>query len=235
MNLIVRLALCTLLCAAATATAGEAEIRQTLQSRYPDLHIENVARSPIPGVYEIYADGEILYVDEKASYLIVGGKLVDTARKADVTSERLRSLSAVKFEQLPLDLAFRKVRGDGSRKIAYFTDPNCPYCRKLEPDLEKLDNVTIYFFLYPVLGKDSHEKAQAVWCSKDRSKTWDDWMLRRKTPPAVAACDTPIEKIIAFGRRKGITGTPTLFLANGERVRGAIPFEQLKQLVDSAR
>ena len=126
MNPIVRLTLCALLCTAATATAGEAEIQQALQSKYPDLHIENVTRAPIPGIYEIYADGEILYVDEKASYLIVGGKLVDTARKADVTSERLRSLSAVKFEQLPLNLAFRKVRGDGSRKIAYFTDPNCP-------------------------------------------------------------------------------------------------------------
>ncbi|HET9663353.1 MAG TPA: DsbC family protein, partial [Burkholderiales bacterium] len=92
----------------------------------------------------------------------------------------------------------------------------------------------IYFFLYPVLGQDSYDKAKAVWCSKDRAKAWDDLMLKGNQPKA-ANCDTPIEKIIAFGRRKGITGTPTLFLADGERVRGAVPLDQLKKLVDGAR
>jgi thiol:disulfide interchange protein DsbC len=197
--------------------------------------VENVAKTPIPGIYEVYAEGEVLYVDENVNYLIAGGRMIDTARKADLTAERTRVLSAVKFDQLPLDLAFRKVQGNGARKIAYFTDPNCPYCKKLEPDLAKLDNVTIYIFLYPVLGPDSHEKAKAVWCAKDRVKVWDEWMLKGQPPKTAGTCDTPIEKILAFGRRKGITGTPTMFLADGERVKGAIPIEQLKKLVDGSR
>lgn len=217
------------------ARANEAAVKQTLQKKYPGVSIDNVARSPIPGLYEVYADGEILYVDEKANYLIVGGRLIDIARKADVSSERMRTLSAVKFDQLPLDLAFRKVQGNGARKIAYFTDPNCPYCKQIEPALNKLENVTIYYFLYPVLGPDSVEKAKAVWCSKDRMRAWDDLMLNGNPPKAAGNCETPLEKILAFGRRKGITGTPTLFLADGERVRGAVPFEQLKKLVDGAR
>lgn len=229
-----RIILCTILLAPGGALADEAAVKLALQKKYPNVQIDGIARTPMPGVYEIYADGEILYVDEKANHLIVGGRMIDAARKTDLTAERLRVLSTVKFDQLPLDLAFRKVQGNGSRKVAYFTDPNCPYCKQLEPALNQLENVTIYFFLYPVLGQDSYDKAKAVWCSKDRAKAWDDLMLKGNQPKA-ANCDTPIEKIIAFGRRKGITGTPTLFLADGERVRGAVPLDQLKKLVDGAR
>jgi thiol:disulfide interchange protein DsbC len=216
------------------AGADENSVRQALQKKYPKVHIDNIAKTPMPGIYEIYADGDILYVDEKANHIIVGGRMIDAARKEDLTAERLKALSAVKFDQLPLDLAFRKVQGNGARKLAYFTDPNCPYCKQIEPTLNKLENVTIYVFLYPVLGQDSHDKSKAVWCSKDRVRAWDDLMLRGEQPKA-ASCETPIEKIIAFGRRKGITGTPTLFLGDGERVRGAVPLEQLKKLVDATR
>ena len=135
------------------AGANESAVKQALQKKYPKVQIENIAKTPMPGVYEIYADGEILYVDEKADHIIVGGRMIDAARKEDLTAERLRALSAVKFDQLPLDLAFRKVQGNGSRKVAYFTDPNCPYCKQFEPALNKLENVTIYVFLYPVLGR----------------------------------------------------------------------------------
>jgi thiol:disulfide interchange protein DsbC len=214
--------------------ANEAAVRQALQKKYPKVQIESIAKTPIPGLYEIYADGDILYVDEKANHLIVGGRIIDANRRTDLTAERLNVLSAVKFDQLPLDLAFKKVQGNGARKLAYFTDPNCPYCKQIEPTLNKLENVTIYVFLYPVLGEDSYEKSKAVWCSKDRARAWDDLMLR-DTSPRAASCDTPIEKILAFGRRKAITGTPTLFLANGERVRGAVPLEQLRKLLDASR
>lgn len=217
------------------AAASEATVKQAMQKKYPSVQIESVAKTPIAGIYEVYAEGDILYVDENANYLITGGRMIDSARKNDLTAERLRALSAVKFEQLPLDLAFRKVQGNGARKLAYFTDPNCPYCKKLEPDLAKLENVTIYVFLYPVLGQDSYEKSKAVWCSKDRAKVWDEMMLNGNPPKKPGTCETPIEKIVAFGRRKGVSGTPTMFLADGERVKGAIPLEQLKKLVDGAR
>jgi thiol:disulfide interchange protein DsbC len=217
------------------ATASEASVKQAMQKKYPSVQIESVAKTPIAGIYEVFAEGDILYVDENANYLITGGRMIDSARKSDLTADRLRALSAVKFDQLPLDLAFRKVQGNGARKLAYFTDPNCPYCKQIEPNLAKLENVTLYIFLYPVLGPDSLEKSKAVWCSKDRVKVWDEMMLKGNPPKTAGTCDTPIEKILAFGRRKGITGTPTLFLADGERVRGALPFEQLQKLVDGAR
>ena len=217
------------------AVASEAAVKQEMQKKYPGVRVENVAKTPIAGLYEVYAGGEVLYVDENVNYLIVGGRLVDVARKTDLTDERMRALNAVKFDQLPLDLAFRKVLGNGTRKVAYFADPNCPYCKKIEPDLAKLENVTIYIFLYPILGQDSREKSKAVWCSKDRVKVWDDWMLNGNAPKGPGNCDTPIEKILAFGRQKSINGTPTLFFADGQRVVGAIPAERLQKLLDGAR
>lgn len=120
-------------------------------------------------------------------------------------------------------------------ELAYFTDPNCPFCRKIEPDLAKLENVTIYIFLYPVLVQDSTEKAKAVWCSRDRVKAWDDLMLRRVPPKTAGTCDTPIEKIVSYGRQRGINGTPPLIFADGLRVGGAIPYDELKRLLDGAR
>ena len=217
------------------AVASEAAVKQEMQKKYPGVRVENVAKTPIAGLYEVYAGGEVLFVDENVNYLIVGGRLVDVARKTDLTDERMRALNAVKFDQLPLDLAFRKVLGNGTRKVAYFADPNCPYCKKIEPDLAKLENVTIYIFLYPILGQDSREKSKAVWCSKDRVKVWDDWMLNGNAPKGPGSCDTPIEKILAYGKQKNINGTPTLFFADGQRVAGAVPADRLKKLLNGAR
>lgn len=215
--------------------ASEATVKQAMQKKYPGVQIENVAKTPIAGIYEVFANGGVLYVDENVNYLIMYGKLIDIARGADLTEERLRILTAVRFDQLPLDLAFRKVQGNGARKLAYFSDPNCPYCKKIEPNLANLENVTIYIFLYPILGQDSYEKSKAVWCSKDRVKVYDEMMLKGNPPRTAGTCDTPIDRIVAYGRQKGINGTPTLFFTDGRRVTGAIPADQLKKLLDGAR
>jgi len=230
-----RICLYMALLISSVAAASEATVKQAMQKKYPGVQVESVTKTPIAGIYEVFAGSEILYVDENVNYLIVRGRLIDVARKPDLTDERMRVLTAVKFDQLPLDLAFRKVQGNGTRKVAYFSDPNCPYCKKIEPDLAKLENVTIYIFLYPVLGQDSYEKSKAVWCSKDRVKVWDEMMLNGNPPKTAGTCDTPIEKILAYGRQKGISGTPTLFFADGQRVTGAIPADQLKKLLDGAR
>jgi thiol:disulfide interchange protein DsbC len=217
------------------ATASEAAVKQAMQKKYPDVQVESVAKTPLAGIYEVFAGGEVLYVDENVNYLIVRGRLIDVARKTDLTEERTRALTAIKFEQLPLNLAFRMVKGNGKRKVAYFTDPNCPYCKRLDQTLAKVTDVTVYLFLYPILSPDSVEKAKAVWCSKDRGKVYMDWMLNGSLPATAGSCDTPIEKILAFGRQKGISGTPTLFFTDGQRVAGAIPAEQLEKLLDGAR
>lgn len=217
------------------AAASEADVKQAMQKKYPDVQVESVTKTPLAGIYEVFAGGEVLYVDENVNYMIVGGRLVDVARKADLTEERTRVLTAIKFDQLPLNLAFRMVKGNGKRRFAYFTDPNCPYCKRLDQELTKVTDVTIYLFLYPILSPDSVEKAKAVWCSKDRGKVYTDWMLNGNAPATPGNCETPIEKILAFGRQKSISGTPTLFFADGQRRTGAVPADQINKLLDDAR
>ena len=178
-------------------------------------------------VYEVSIGGEILYADEKAQYVILGGNLVDTKTRQNLTEARQSELNKVDFAKLPFDRAFKYVKGNGSRKIAVFSDPNCPYCKRFEETLKssKIDNVTVYTFLYPVLGPDSDAKSKAIWCAADPVKAWHDWMLDKKAPPtATAKCDdAPVRQNVALGHQYNVTGTPTIILADGRRLPGAVP------------
>ena len=177
----------------------------------------------------------MIYTDEKAAYLLVNANLVDTEKKKNLSEERMSQLTAVKFDQLPFNLAFKKVKGTGARKLAVFEDPNCGYCKKFEQDLTKINDVTIYVFLYPVLGADSLAKAKSIWCSKDRIKAWDDQLVNGIAPTAPGTCDTSaIENTVAYGKLKGIKGTPTMFFVDGQRVPGAIPVEMIEQRLVAA-
>ena len=227
--------LLALVCAGTIANASEATVKAALQKKYPDIAVDSVTKTPLAGIYEVFASGQLLYTDENVAYLFVNANMIDTERKSNLTEERMNRLTAIKFEQLPLNLAFKKVKGKGTRKLAYFGDPNCGYCKRFEQDLTKIDDVTVYVFLYPVLGPDSIEKAKSIWCSKDRAKAWDDQLVNGVAPTAPGTCDTPIEKIVAFGRQKNISGTPTLFFADGVRVPGAIPVEQIEQRLAAAK
>ena len=208
---------------------SEAIIKRTLESKLPGAKIEAVAKTPYLGLYEVRIDGEILYIDEKMSY-IFSGAIIDAKNMQNITEKRLRELHAIKWENLPLETAVKTVRGNGKRTLAVFSDPNCPYCKRFEKDLAKVDDVTIYTFLYPILSQDSHNKSKAVWCSADQSKAWSDLMLNG-TIPAAANCDSPVEKNVELGRKFRVTGTPTIFFANGERVPGAISREQIEKLL----
>jgi thiol:disulfide interchange protein DsbC len=218
------------------AFADEAGVKAALLKKYPQLQIQSVVKTPLAGIYEVFADGQMHYTDEKAAYLFINAMMVDTDKKINLTEERMNKLNAVNFDQLPLDLAFRKVKGKGTRKLAYFGDPNCGYCKKFEQDLTRIEDVTIYVFLYPVLGPDSLQKAKSVWCSKDRAKVWDDQLVNNIAPTNPGTCDTAaIDKILAFGRQKNISGTPTMFFVDGARVPGAIPYDQIEQKLASAK
>lgn len=224
---------------ATSAHANEAVIRKNLSERLPNLpRIEDVRATPMRGLFEIRINGtDLLYTDAEGNYLIQGA-LIDTKARVNLTEERLEKLTAIAFDDLPLKDAFTVVRGNGQRKLAVFADPNCGFCKRFERDLAKLDNVTIHTFLYPVLGKDSEQKSRAIWCARDRAKTWDDWMLRGVTPPepkADAKCDTAaLERNIAFGQKYRITGTPTTILANGTRLPGAVGLDRLEPLLAQA-
>jgi len=208
---------------------SEAIIKRTLESRMGGIKVESVAKTPYLGLYEVRLDGEIIYTDEKMNY-IFNGSIIDSKTMQNITEKRMRELTAIKWENLPLDAAVKTVRGNGKRLLAIFSDPNCPYCKRFEKDLAKVDDVTIYTFLYPILSQDSRDKSTAVWCAADKTRAWNDLMLNG-TVPAAARCDTPIESNLALGHKYRVTGTPTLFFANGERVPGAIQAEQIEKLL----
>lgn len=225
-----------LACSLSSAFAQEASIRKNLAERLPALpKIDEVRKTPMNGLYEIRVnDSDILYTDAEGNFLLQGN-LIDTRAKRNLTEERVEKLSAIDFDALPLKDAFIQVRGNGKRKMAVFEDPNCVYCKRFERDLQKVNNVTIHTFLLPILSPDSVEKSRNIWCAKDKEKAWLDWMVRDQ-PAAKASCDTTaLERNLAFGKKYKITGTPTVFFADGSRVPGAIGAEQIEKMLASAK
>lgn len=211
-------------------SAQEATIRKNLAARVPQLpSIDEITKSAMPGLFEIRVnDSEIYYTDAKGDFLI-NGSLIDTRQRRNLTEERVEKLTAVNFDTLPLKDAFTTVHGNGKRTLVVFEDPNCGYCKRFEQDLQKVDNVTVHLFLYPILGADSLEKSKNIWCAKDKAKSWQDWMLREKTP-AAASCDTSaVTRNVELGRKYKITGTPTLIFADGSRIPGAISADQIEK------
>ena len=230
------IALCAVFMPATALFAQENTIRKNLGERLPNLpKIDEVSKSPMTGLFEIRVNGsDIFYTDAEGNFLIQGS-LIDTKNRRNLTEERVEKLSAVDFDALPLKDAFTIVRGNGKRKVAVFEDPNCGYCKRFERDLQKVDNVTIHMFLYPILGADSVTKSQNIWCSKDKTKAFLDWMVKDATP-AAAACDaSALQRNVEFGKKYRITGTPTLIFADGNRVPGAIPAAQVEKFLAEAR
>ncbi|WP_295956670.1 DsbC family protein [Rhodoferax sp.] len=213
------------------AQADEASLRKNLAERIPQMpKIEEVNKSAMPGLFELtISGGDVMYTDAEGNFLIQGN-LIDTKARRNLTEERINKLSAVDFDSLPSKDAFTIVRGNGKRKIAVFEDPNCGYCKRFEKDLQKVDNVTVSLYLYPILSADSTDKARNIWCAKDKAKAWNDWMLRSQTPPQAAAnCNAPaLARNVEFGKKYRITGTPTLLFADGSRIPGAVPSEQVE-------
>ena len=236
MKLIKSIAALGLAVLAFSAFAQEAAIRKNLAERLPSLpKIDEVSKTPMNGLFEIRVnESDIFYTDAEGNFLIQGN-LIDTRSKRNLTEERTEKLNAVAFDSLPLKDAFTVVRGNGKRKMAVFEDPNCGYCKRFERDLQKVNDVTVYMFLFPVLGADSVDKTKSIWCAKDRAKSWQDVMVR-DMPVAKATCDaTAIDRNLEFGRKHKITGTPTIFFADGSRVPGAINTAQIEKFLTNAK
>lgn len=226
-----------LLVASAVADADEAAIRKAAQAKFPRANVQNVTKLPYLGLYELIVNGEIVYSDENFDYIIYEGNIIDVKNDRNFTEERKRKLAMIPFEDLPLDLAVKRVKGNGERKMAIFTDPDCPFCKRIEGDLAKVDNVTIYMFLFPIdsLHPKAADKAKRIWCSPDRIKAWDDYMQKGVAPTAAASCDNPVDKLVQFGTSRGINATPTLVFANGDRVPGAISAAQIEKLLSTSK
>ena len=234
MTLIPRLITAIGLFACLAASAQEADIRKALAERIPQMDkIDEVRPTPMKGLYEVRIGTDLFYTDAKGDY-VIQGELIATKARRNLTEDRIAKLTAVDFSALPLKDAFTIVRGDGKRKVAVFEDPNCGYCKRFERDLQNVDNVTVYLFLYPILSPDSAEKSRNIWCAKDKVTAWQDQMVRDKPAPA-ASCDTAaLQRNLAFGRKHKITGTPTLIFANGARVPGAIGAQEVEKRLAEA-
>lgn len=219
----------------ANAMADEAEIKKSMEARL-GAKVESVTKSGYLGLYEVYSDGHIFYTDEKMTAIVLGGQLIDAKTMKNVTEDRMKKLTAIKFSELPFDRAIKQVRGDGKRLVATFEDPNCGYCKRLAKELGKLDNVTIYTFLYPILSEDSVRKSKQIWCSADRAKAWNDWMIDGKAPSGREDCDvSSVTKNQEYGRKLNISGTPTMFFGDGERVPGAMPLARIEQKLNAVK
>lgn len=207
-----------------------ASLRQTLQAAMPDVRIGEIRRTPW-GIYEVVANGiSVFYTDAKGE---VGffGRAIELKTKTDLSQQRLGELRRVDFSQLPLDKAIVRVKGKGTRKLALFADPDCPFCRQMEPDLAALDDVTIYTFLLPLpsIHPDAMRKSALIWCAPDRGQAWDDWMLRNKLPEnGNLGCATPILELAELAKRLNIEGTPALIFPDGQLVPGTLPREELE-------
>ncbi|MDQ3259959.1 MAG: DsbC family protein [Pseudomonadota bacterium] len=225
-------ALLLFVAAASIAQTDMASIKKAIAEKFPEAggNIE-VAKTAF-GWYEVFAGGRLFYTDENVSYFFLGN-VVEAKSMSNITAQRLQKLTAIKFESLPLDYAIKTVKGNGKRKVAVFSDPDCPYCKRLEKDLVNVTDVTIYTFLYPIasLHPDAERKSKAVWCSSNRQKAWDDLMLRG-VAPAAKNCDTPIEEIQALGQKHKMNGTPTLVFADGRVVPGAIPTSDMESYLN---
>ncbi len=224
------------LMATGLALAQEAVIRKNLAERLPNFpKIDEVIKTPIPGLYEIRLGTEILYTDEQGSY-ILQGSMIDTRTRANLTEERIEKLTAIDFAKLPLKDAVVVKQGTGARKLAVFVDPNCGYCKRFERDLATVKDVTIYTFLYPILGPDSTAKSKDIWCAKDAAKAWRGWMVDNVVPiKTMGSCDTSaIDRNIAMGQKHRVQGTPALVFENGVRKPGALPAAQVEALLVAA-
>lgn len=209
--------------------ANEDAVKKGVEAFIGAPAVESVTRTPYGSLYEVLLkSGELIYTDDKVSF-IIDGRIIDAKTRQDVTGAREAQLSAIDFSTLPLDQAIKQVHGNGKRVLVTFEDPNCGYCKRLAKELAQLNDVTRYTFLYPILSPDSTEKARNIWCAKDRSRAWNDWMLEAKTPPSAQCDSAAVDRNVALGKKLRINGTPTIFLADGSRIGGYIPAAELER------
>ncbi|WP_141056637.1 DsbC family protein [Tepidiphilus succinatimandens] len=217
--------------AATTVFADAGDVEKRLKEQYPATKITAVRETPVQGVYEVAMGRNVAYTDASGRYMIFG-HLYDMKEQKDLTAQRLDEINKIDVSALPLSDAIKTVKGDGSRKLYVFSDPDCPFCQRLEREtMPKLDNVTIYTFLYPLeeLHPDAKRKAETIWCAKDRAKAWDDFMKSGKLPDQVTQCDNPVERNIRLGGSLGINGTPTIIMGDGAMVPGFVPASELER------
>ncbi|OWS70300.1 DsbC family protein [Polynucleobacter campilacus] len=219
----------TLLFPSLANAQAEQQIKAEIQKRLgPNVKVKSVSAAPVTGLYEVLVGNEIFYTDVSGKYLIQG-EIIELASGKNITEQRQTDLNRIKWTDLNQANAIKTVRGNGSRQLAVFSDPNCGYCKRLEKSLQQLDNVTVYTYLIPILGADSLQKSKQILCSADPYKAYIDWMINGTAPSGKTDCNTPLDKNTAFAKTYGITGTPTLFFTDGSRFPGAVQITDIEK------
>jgi thiol:disulfide interchange protein DsbC len=222
--------------AAVCAEPAPPALLRSLHERFPEMTIDQVRETAIPGVFEAVAGDTVFYVDATGRYALKG-TLVDLQEHVNLTLMTKAALKPIAPSELPLADAFTIVHGNGRRQLYLFEDPDCPYCKRLEREtLAKVGNVTLHVFLFPIvsLHPDAYRKAVSVWCADDRQHAWEGVMLRDEAPdeaPDERACDSPVRRNVALAERLGIDATPTLVFDDGKVVPGVISTEQIEALL----
>ncbi len=213
----------------------EQQIKTEIQKKLgANAKVKSVSPAPISGIYEVLVGNDIFYTDSSGKYLIQG-EIIELASGKNITEQRQADLNRIKWSDLTPANAIKNVRGNGSRQLAVFSDPNCGYCKRLEKSLQQLDNVTIYTYLIPILSPDSAQKSKQIWCSADPYKAYMDWMINGITPSGKGDCSTPLDKNMAFAKTYGVTGTPTLFFTDGSRFPGAVQITDIEKKFNSLK
>ena len=227
---------CSLIFLAGVVNAqSEQQVRSELQKKIgPNTKIKSVSQSPISGLYEVLVGNEVFYTDANSKYLIQG-EIIEITTGKNITEQKQADLNRIKWTELNLSNALKAVRGNGSRQLAIFSDPNCGYCKRLEKSLQQLDNVTVYTFLIPILSADSAQKSKQIWCAADPQKAYVDWMINGIAPSGKSDCSTPLDKNMAFAKTYGITGTPTIFFTDGSRFPGAVQITDIEKKFSSLK
>ena len=219
------------------ADSQEASVKKLLQPKVGEgAVIESVVKTPFANIFEVKIGDELIYTDSEAKFIFIG-RLIDAQSSRDLTQSRLDEMNRIKFSDLPLDAAIKSVKGNGKRVIAVFEDPNCGYCKRFRKTVNEMKDITVYTFMYDILSDDSRIKSKNIWCSNDKLKAWDDWMVNGKTPAAAAesCASTPHEKILEIGKKYKVTGTPTIFFTDGSRIPGAIDAKMLEAKLASIK
>ncbi len=225
----------SLICAGLAYAQPEQQIKTEIQKKLgANAKVKSVSPAPISGIYEVLVGNDIFYTDTSGKYLIQG-EIIELANGKNITEQRQADLNRIKWSDLIPANAIKNVRGNGSRQLAVFSDPNCGYCKRLEKSLQQLDNVTIYTYLIPILSPDSAQKSKQIWCSADPYKAYMDWMINGITPSGKGDCSTPLDKNMAFAKTYGVTGTPTLFFTDGSRFPGAVQITDIEKKFTSLK
>lgn len=223
-----RIAMFSLLsCISAISLANVETLKSNLTRHYPNIHVSNIQATEMTGLYSANLDNQIIYLDENAQHMFIGS-MVRLKDQKNLTKDLVLKQNSIDWKQLPLKDAIKTLKGNGKQQLAIFSDPNCPYCKKLEVELDKLNDVTIYTFIYP-LKAQSIAVSKSIWCDPNQAYAWKN-LLQKNVQPKETTCTNPIDRNLELGKKLGIEGTPTLIFGNGLKMVGGRSAEDIRMI-----